>query len=55
MPRAFVFVEPTGPEFVFIVTLEAAKPLAQQPSFFTAILKYVRQEYIDFKGKNLTW
>jgi hypothetical protein len=54
MPRAFVFVEPTGSEFVFIVTLEAAKPFAQRPPLYTAILKYVRQGYIDFKGKNLT-
>ena len=49
IPRAFVFVEPTGSEFVFIITLEAVKPLAQHPLIFTAILKYVGQEYIDFK------
>jgi hypothetical protein len=55
MPRAFVFVEPTGSEFVFIVTLEAAKPLAQRPPVFAAILKYICQEYIDLKEKNLTW
>ncbi len=49
MPCAFVFVEPTGSEFVFIVILEAAKPLAEQPPIFKAIFKYVGQEYIDFK------
>jgi hypothetical protein len=49
MPRAFVFVEPTRSEFVIIITFEAVKPLAQQPFIFTAILKYVRQENIDFR------
>jgi hypothetical protein len=49
MPRAFIFVEPTGSEFVIIITLEAFKPLAQQPAIFPAILKYVGQENIDFK------
>jgi len=49
MPCAFIFVDPTGSEFVFIVILEAAKPLAEQPPIFKAIFKYVGQEYIDFK------
>jgi len=47
MPRAFVFVKPTGSELVLIITLEAVEPLAQQSSIFTAIPKYVSQEYID--------
>ena len=50
MPRAFVFVKPTGSEFVIIIILEALEPLTEQSSIFTAILKYVSQEYIDFKN-----
>ncbi len=65
MPCAFIFVEPSGSEFVFIVILEAAKSLAEQPPISKAIFKYLGQEPIDFnqpilkicsfQRKNLTW
>ena len=47
VPGPFVFIEPAGAEFLFIVSLETVEPHAEHPGLLIVIAQYIFQEHIQ--------